>query len=201
MQSFSDIELWALVKQDDATAFEALYNRHWEKCYTISYWHILEQESAKDLVQELFVDLWDKRKQINIQETVEGYLKIAVRNRIYNYIRSLNIKKKHYDALGQDARETGFSTEDLNNERELRRLYMDEIGKLPPKMKEIYTLSKEKGMSITQIAERLSLSEQTIKNQLGNALKKIRSGLEHYRLVALFLVIFSLCCFLNGYST
>ncbi len=190
MHSPSDIELWALVKQDDSSAFEVLYNRHWEKCYTISYWHILEQESAKDLVQELFVDLWDKRKQINILETVEGYLKIAVRNRIYNHIRSLSIKKKHYDTISQDSREDGFSTEELNNERELRRLYQEEIRKLPPKMKEIFTLSKERGLSITQIAGQLSLSEQTIKNQLGNALKKIRSGLEHYRLLLLPVLVY-----------
>lgn len=185
MHSLTDIELWALVKQDDATAFEALYSRHWESCYTTCYWHLLEQEGAKDLVQELFVDLWDKRKQINIQETVEGYLKIAVRNRIYNYIRSLNIKKRHYDTIGLETRESGYSTEELNSERELRQLYQQEIGKLPPKMKEIFTLNKEKGLSITQIAAQLSLSEQTIKNQIGNALKKIRTGLEYYRLLML----------------
>lgn len=195
MHSLTDIELWALVKQDDATAFEVLYSRHWESCYTTCYWHLLEQEGAKDLVQELFVDLWDKRKQINIQETVEGYLKIAVRNRIYNYIRSLNIKKRHYDTIGQETRESGFSTEELNSERELRQLYQQEIGKLPPKMKEIFTLNKEKGLSITQIAAQLSLSEQTIKNQIGNALKKIRTGLEYYRLLMLPL-LFSLSYFL-----
>lgn len=194
MQSFSDIELWALVKQDDATAFETLYSRHWEKCYSISYWHLMEQESAKDLVQELFVDLWDKRKQIHIMETLEGYLKAAVRNRIYNHIRSMGIKKRHYNTISQESKESGYSTEELNNERELRRLYQDEIGKLPPKMKEIFTLNKEKGFSISQIAEQLSLSEQTIKNQLGNALKKIRSGLEHYRILWL-LIFFSLAVF------
>jgi RNA polymerase sigma-70 factor (ECF subfamily) len=156
----------------------------------------MEQESAKDLVQELFVDLWDKRKQIHIMETLEGYLKAAVRNRIYNHIRSMGIKKRHYQTISQESKESGVSTEELNNERELRKLYQEEIGKLPPKMKEIFTLNKEKGFSISQIAEQLSLSEQTIKNQLGNALKKIRSGLEHYRLLWLWL-FFSLTVFLN----
>ncbi len=67
----------------------------------------------KDLVQELFVDLWDKRGQINVMETMEGYLKTAIRNRVYNHIRSLGIKKRHYDTIRQDVKESGFPTEEL----------------------------------------------------------------------------------------
>ncbi len=171
-------------------AFEALYNRYWEKFYTLCYWHLLEQETAKDIVQELFIDLWDKRDKIDIRETAEGYLKVAVRNRVLNHIRSVNTKRKHYDAA-RSAIEKETHSEDLNNERELRRLYQEEIGKLPPRMKEIYLLNKEQGMSIAQVADQLSLSEQTVKNQLGNALKKIRGGLEHYRLLSLFFAVVS----------
>lgn len=188
MHSFSDIELWALIKQNNTAAFATLYNRYWEKFYALCYWHVLEQETAKDIVQELFIDLWDKRDRIDIRETAEGYLKVAVRNRVLNHIRSLNTKRKHYDAARSNL-EKEMMSESLNNERELRRLYQEEIGKLPPRMKEIYMLNKEEGLSIAQVAQRLDLSEQTVKNQLGNALKKIRSGLEHYRIL-LFLVLF-----------
>lgn len=177
-----------MIKQNNTAAFATLYNRYWEKFYALCYWHVLEQETAKDIVQELFIDLWDKRDRIDIRETAEGYLKVAVRNRVLNHIRSLNTKRKHYDAARNNL-EKEMMSESLNNERELRRLYQEEIGKLPPRMKEIYMLNKEEGLSITQVAERLDLSEQTIKNQLGNALKKIRSGLEHYRIL-LFLVFF-----------
>ncbi len=169
-------------------AFEVLYNRYWEKFYTLCYWHVLDQDTAKDIVQELFIDLWDKRDKIDIRETAEGYLKVAVRNRVLNHIRSVNTKRRHYDAA-RSTLEKESQSEDLNNERELRKLYQEEIGKLPPRMKEIYMLNKEQGMSIAEVAGQLALSEQTVKNQLGNALKKIRSGLEHYRLLSLIVTI------------
>lgn len=190
MKEYSDIELWILVKQGDSGAFEKLYRRYWEKFYTICYWHLLDQESAKDLVQEAFVDLWDKRAQIDISKTVEGYLTVTVRNKMFNHIRSLKIQKKYYDFIEKDRNEAISNVDEQSNERELKKLYHEEIGKLPPKMKDVFTLSKEQGLSITEIAIRLSLSEQTVKNQLGTALKRIRSGIEHYRLIPLLLWIY-----------
>lgn len=148
--------------------------------YTVCYWHLLDQEITKDIIQELFVDLWDKREHINIQDTVEGYLKVAVRNRVFNHIRSRNTRKRHYYAATKDLPEGTFSTEELYNEKELRKLYRAEVEKLPLKMKEVYILIKENDLTIKQVAEQLSLSEQTIKNQIVHALKKIRNGLEYY---------------------
>lgn len=162
-------------------AFEALYDRYWEKFYTISYWNLSDQESAKDLVQELFVDLWVKRKQIDINKTVEGYLKIAIRNRVFNLLRSRKIKEQHIDMAGRNMAAAGSVIEEQHRAAELKKLYHQEIQKLPSKMKEVYLLVKEDSLSITEAAQKLSLSEQTVKNQLGSALKKIRSGLEHYR--------------------
>jgi RNA polymerase sigma-70 factor (family 1) len=188
LTALSDLELWLLVKQGDSTAFEALYNRYWEKLYAVCYWHLMDQEGAKDIVQELFVDLWAKKNQINIEETMNGYLKVATRNRIFNHIRSVTIKKKHLDKVARDYDDKGNTTDEQNRERELRRLYVDEIQKLPQKMKEVFMLNKEDGFSISEVADKLSLSEQTVKNQLSTALKRIRSGLEHYYRPLLILV-------------
>ncbi len=190
MNALSDIELWLLVKQEDATAFETLYNRYWEQSYKTCYWHLLDQESAKDIVQELFVDLWVKREQINITETLEGYIKVALRNRVFNHIRSLNTKKKHNHNAAVQAPVAGSEVQERYSEKELRQLYLAEIGKLPDKMKDVFTLNKEEGYSISEVAQKLSLSEQTVKNQLSNALKRIRSGLEHYRIVMILLGIY-----------
>lgn len=190
MNNRSDIELWALVRQGDANAFEILYNRYWEQFYTICYWHLSDQESAKDLVQEVFVDFWEKRKQIDISKTVEGYLKVSVRNKMFNHLRSLKIKKKHYDFISKGGEAANADVDERSSERELKKLYQEEIRKLPPKMKDVFMLSKEYGYSITEIARKLSLSEQTVKNQLGAALKRIRSGIEHYRLLSLLIWIY-----------
>lgn len=189
MNTLSDLELWLLVKQGDNLAFEEIYNRYWEKLYSQCYWHLMDQEGAKDIVQELFVHLWDKRNEIHIEQTMGGYFKIAIRNRIFNHIRSTIVKRNHLNAAGRHYDDANNSTEEKSKERELNRLYQEEIQKLPPKMKEVFTLNKEAGLSITEMAERFSVSEQTIKNQLTSALKKVRAGLEHYYR-PLFLLIF-----------
>lgn len=180
MNTLSDLELWFLIKQGDSVAFGLLYNRYWEKLYTLCYWHLMDQEGAKDIVQELFVHLWAQKEELNIETTMEGYLKVAARNRIFNHIRSITTKRRHLNTIAKDYEDAGYTTDEQNRERELRRLYTDEIQKLPEKMKEIFTLNKEEGLSITELAQKLSLSEQTVKNQLSTALKRIRSGLEHY---------------------
>lgn len=191
MNTLSDLELWLLVKRGDHPAFEEIYNRYWEKLYSQCYWHLMDQEGAKDIVQELFVHLWDKKSEIRIEHTMGGYFKVAVRNRIFNYIRGTIIKRNHLNAVGRNYEDANNSTEEKSRERELNRLYQEEIQKLPPKMKEVFTLNKEAGLSITEMAERFSVSEQTIKNQLATAVKKVRVGLEHYYRLLFLLLFFS----------
>jgi RNA polymerase sigma-70 factor (family 1) len=185
LNTFSDIELWTLIKKDNSQALGELYDRHWEKMYATAYWHVYDQETAKDIVQDLFVQLWEKRNGININDTVEGYLKTSVRNRVFNHLRSLAVRKKHNGIIGKSLSDSNATITELSNEQELKRLYHSEIDKLPGKMKEVYLMSKEAGLTIEQIANRLTLSEQTVKNQITNAMKKIRTGLEHYRYIFL----------------
>ena len=189
MDAFSDKALWSLIKNNNTEAFVIIYNKYWEKIYTISYWHLYDQEEAKDIVQELFVDLWDKRGQIEISETVEGYLKVAIKNRLFNHMRAKGVRKRYVQHVQQTTGEARSSTEESSNASELTRFYHDEIKKLPDKMREVYLLNKEKGLRIEEIANHLSLSEQTVKNQLTNALKRIRNGLEHYRTTGLIILM------------
>lgn len=192
MSVLSDLELWLLVKQGDNLAFEEFYNRYWEKLYAQCYWHLMDQEDAKDIVQELFVHLWDKRSQIRIEETMGGYLKVAIRNRIFNHIRAAITKRSHLNTAGKDYDNVVYATEDKNKEWELNRLYQEEIQKLPSKMKQVFILNKEGGFSIAEVAERCSVSEQTVKNQLTTAVRRIRAGLEHYYRPLFLVICFSI---------
>lgn len=188
-----DTWLWPLVREGDTKAFVTIYNKYWEKAYAQAYWIIYDQEAAKDIVQDLFVHLWEKRVQINIEETIGGYLKKAVRNRALNYIKKNQLSKTHNKEIRHQAVIQASSTEDFTHVRELKKFYTSEIERLPEKMKEIYLLSREKEFSVLEIATTLSISEQTVKNQITNALKKIRKALElHYPLCYLFLLHLSI---------
>ncbi|PSK88128.1 RNA polymerase sigma-70 factor [Taibaiella chishuiensis] len=189
-----DIWLWSLVREGDTQAFVTIYNKYWEKAYTQAYWVVYDREVAKDLVQDLFVHLWDKRAQINIEETIGGYLKKAVRNRALNYIKKNEVSRTHNKKISRQAVVQSTSAEDFTHVKELKELYAGEIERLPEKMKEIYLLSREKELSVLEIATALSISEQTVKNQITTALKKIRKALElHYSLFYLFLLYLNIC--------
>ncbi|WP_157977189.1 RNA polymerase sigma factor [Taibaiella helva] len=190
MNTHSDLELWRLVKEKNRAAFEILYKKYWESSYTTVYWLLLDQESAKDIVQELFVDLWVKRDQINISATFEGYLKIALRNRVFSYIKSAARQKVRTEGMKRDADAVAITAQEIYNEKELRKLFRAEVEKLPPKMKEILVLNIEDGLPVREIAQKLTLSEQTVRNQLSNSIKRVRAGLECYRLLSIIMMIY-----------
>lgn len=194
LNSLTDIELWTLVKQSDQNAFSALYDRYWERVYTICYWHVKDQEIAKDIVQELFVELWVKRNQLEISKTIEGYLRMAVRNRVITHIR-LAVRRDKLINTFTDY-QTSTSTIDVqDNVKELRQLYEQEIKKLSDRRRDVYLLVHEHGFSISEVAEMLSIKQQSVKNSLQEARTMIRTALEQYRWI---LVMICLQYFFNN---
>lgn len=169
--------LWRLIQADDTSAFEQLYERYWNVLYNTVYWRVCDEDIAKDIVQDLFITLWEKRKSIIINETLEGYLKVMARNKVLNHFKAAAIRQKHSQSAGHLITEIN-NTEDLVIANNINKYYHAAIGRLPEKMREIYILNKEKGLSIDEIADQLSLSVQTVKNQLTSAAKKIRAELE-----------------------
>ncbi len=191
MNTHSDLELWFQVKEKNREAFEILYKKYWESSYSIAYWLLMDREGAKDIVQELFIDLWIKRDQINIVSNFEGYLKIALRNRVFSYIKSSAKQKVRIEGLIRETEDSVATTaQEIYNEKELRSLYQAELQKLPPKMKEVFILNKEEGLSIQEIAQKFSVSEQTIRNQLSSSIKRVRTSLERYRLLEIIMMIY-----------
>lgn len=178
MNKLPDIELWDCIKQGNALAFDELYLRYWDKLYKICYWHLLDEDAAKDVVQELFINLWLRKEAIQISQTVDGYLKVAVRNRILNFIKSSTARQRRYQNMAKMLQQEDREVEAAVDPK-VRELYVNEIEKLPQKMKNVFLLNKVYGFSNGEIAEKLSLSEQTVKNQLVTATKRIRDKMKH----------------------
>ncbi|AOM80103.1 RNA polymerase sigma factor [Pedobacter steynii] len=169
--------LWHLVQKGDATAFGDIYDLHWETIYHTIYWRVCDEDIAKDLLQDIFISLWEKRESILITGSIEAYLRVMARNRVINHFKSESIRQGHTNAAGYHLPSSTYSTEELLAAKEMNEHYQRSITQLPEKMREIYILSREKGLDIEQISLHLSLSPQTVKNQLTAATKKIRAVL------------------------
>jgi RNA polymerase sigma-70 factor (family 1) len=170
----SDVHLWRLVKDGDTKAFSELYEKYWLLLYNAVYWRVCSEDAAKDIIQNVFISLWEKRSAIDIRENVEGYLKVAAKHSVLNYFKAEETRAKHYKHAVAAFTEGVNIIEETIRDKELNNIYREEIARLPEKMREIFVLSRQQGLTAEQIAVQLDLSPQTVKNQLTSALKKMR---------------------------
>lgn len=173
-EEISDQQLMELIRQDDRNAFDQIYKRYWKKLFMYAGKVVRDEDEAQDIVQDIFVSLWQRRREELCINSLSSYLHGAVRYKGLRYVRS-NLTKHNYLSSLQNFFETGS---DMLNEqldvKELNLLIHDQIGQLPPKMKEIFILSRIEQLSHKEIAERLNISDKTVKKQINRSLNIFR---------------------------
>jgi len=173
----TDQELVALLKQGDEAAFKAIYDRYALPIFFQVNQMLRDEETSKDLVQDLFITVWSKAALINENANLAGYLHIAARNRVLKAIQKGKLRNDYLNSLARFATEVSTATIDEITERELSNMIEEAIEKLPPKMKEVFELSRKQNLTYSQIAEQLGISDKTVKKQIHNALKIIKGKL------------------------
>ncbi len=172
-------------RKDDKQAFQVLYDKYWDQLYRIALLKIHHEQEASDIVQDLFVTIWVKRKELNINENVDLYLYRSLKNRIINHYKKKIITEKrvneHYrNTSGQ----TAADAEGLCSYKELELIIHKELEDMPGKMKQVFLLSRYEQLSSKKISEMLSLSDQTVRNQISKAIKRIKITLEKRRITS-----------------
>ncbi|NLR67365.1 RNA polymerase sigma-70 factor [Chitinophaga varians] len=180
LKDTTDTELWQLARQDSLPAYGELYERYWETLYETAYWRLYDKDAAKDIVQEVFIYCWQKREQIHITESVEAYFRTAVKFKVLNHLKSEQARDKYSQLAGREIPEITHATEETLAGADLEASYRRELQRLPDKMRQVFIESRDHGLSVREIAEKHGLSEQTVKNQLSSALKKLREGLGNF---------------------
>lgn len=172
-------------RNGDQEAFAGIYTRYAADLIDFVSAKLASMEEARDLIHDLFVEFWEKREQLHIGSSLRSYLFAAARYRVIDHIRR-NIRREYYTGITGQARAGGDNS--TSNEilyKDLSEIMDAEIEKLPPRTREIFRLSRYQHLSVNEIARKLSLSDQTVKNQLTSALRKLRPGFE--KLAAFFL--------------
>lgn len=179
MNTQTDLQLFSKIIHDDENAFGELFYRYYSVLCTFVYRYLGDESLTEELVQEVYVRMWEKRKQLNIQTSVKGYLYRAVKNELINRQNHEKVELKYRKLLQQEDNE--FNAEQVLPEVDLMRKIEASIEALPAKRKEIFKLSREKGLSYREIAEQLGISVKTVEAQMGQALKQLREDLSDYR--------------------
>lgn len=185
----SDQDLLTLLKEGDHQAYTELYNRYSGLLYAHVLRRLNDREEAKDIIHELFTYLWVNRSIIEIQGQLSGYLYTSVRNRVIKVVSHKVVASKYID-IQQLKNHCNFSSDYLIRENQLKDIIEKEINSLPPRMQEVFILSRRGYLTHKEIACELNISELTVKKQVTNALKLLRTRLD------LFVKLFFLITFL-----
>ncbi|CAM4058619.1 RNA polymerase sigma-70 factor, ECF subfamily [Pedobacter westerhofensis] len=176
-KSLSDSELILLFKNGDRKAYEEIYFRYWAVLFGHARKMLNDDEDAQDLVQDVFSIFWTKGAQVNITHSLPAYLYSMMRYKIFDYISHQKIKSEYILSLADFIEKNEYSADYRVREKQMEAIIAKEIAALPSKMREVFELSRRSHLSYREIADELGISENTVKNQINNALKILRSKL------------------------
>nr|WP_121269560.1 RNA polymerase sigma-70 factor [Pedobacter schmidteae] len=173
-----DDELLLLFKAGDRHAYEQIYQRYWAIMYVYARKILADEDDAQDIIQEVFTYLWHKGTELTIKTSLSLYLYTSVRYRIFDLLDHRKVRTDYQTYLQQFIKEGEYITDDQLRERELVAVIEKEVAALPPKMREMFEMSRNEGFSHKEIADKLGVSDLTVKKQVSNAVKILKGKLK-----------------------
>jgi len=189
MNMLSDRELVELAHRDPLAGYKQIFDKYWNLLFNIAFKRLQDTAEAQDMVQEVFVTIWDQLSSLEPRESLLPYLQVILKNKILNHYAKNEVKLRY---IVQAQWQTAFAHNNISQQITLKELQMiidQAIASLPQRMQEIFLLSREDNMMPAQIAAQLSLSVQTVKNQLHRATEKLRQHLSMHVEPAVLLMI------------
>ncbi|WPU92901.1 RNA polymerase sigma-70 factor [Mucilaginibacter sabulilitoris] len=183
-----DIQLIDRLKMDDETALSSIYKEYWEQLYMSAYHVLKDSQACEDIIQELFIKLWNNRYSITINVSLKAYLYASIRYEVYRQIRTGTVRGDIYDDVLERIH-TPAAYDNIEY-KELTEQVSSIVNTLPDKCREVYKLSREECLSHKEIASQLNISTKTVENHLTKALRQLRTSIGSvFLLQILFLFI------------
>ncbi len=175
MRLIDDTELMERLREGDDLALKLIYDKYWTHLYTSAYNMLHDQPACEDIIQDLFINLWNKREQIEIKASLKSYLFASVRYEVYRQVRHGSVREEIFENI-QDRLQTPSEYGNIEH-RELLSFVNSIVNNLSEKCKVVYKLSREEQLSHKEIASKLSISPKTVENHLNKALRQLRISL------------------------
>lgn len=166
------------VAEDDEQAFRRVFDHYKAPFHATAFKMTRSTDIAEEIVQEVFVTLWVKRKLVAIAKKPEGYVFTILHNCIYAHFRKLVLERQLKSKMAQAEEQSENRIETLLLEKENRTIIENIISQLPPQQKLIYKLAKQEGVSREEIAKQLNISPNTVRNHLATAVDYLRTYLK-----------------------
>jgi RNA polymerase sigma-70 factor (ECF subfamily) len=185
MQRLSDQDILRNVNIGNEEAFEFVFLTFYAELCIYAHGILRDQDSAEEIVQEVFVKLWENRKELSINISIKAYLYRAVHNQCNNFINHIQVEKRY---VSESAKNGTDLVSPLSSDYPVANILVQELEEkinrtlsdLPKRCREVFLLIRHENLSYNEAAEKLGVSVNTIKTQLQQALLRLRENLKDY---------------------
>jgi RNA polymerase sigma-70 factor, ECF subfamily len=164
----------------DKVVFDYIFNYYYSSLCTYSLQYLKHRNFVEDLVQDFFVSLWMEAPRLQIHTSLKSYLFYSIKNRCLDFRKHLKVTDKYRTFLLFSAENEDNQADHYLVESELRQAVEKSMSKLPPRCREIFELSRNKGLSNQEISDKLGISKRTVELQISNSLKILRKELVEF---------------------
>ena len=171
----TDEQLLILIKSGDRKACSEVYERYWPLLYRHAIKMLRNSDESEDVIQDVFVNFWRKAPDLEDHTSIGAYLYTATRNRILNLFTRNHVHVNYLNDLGDFMKDGYEVTDHLVRSKILAGLIEAEIQKLPTRMREVFELKRKQNLSYKEIAEKMDISELTVKTQMNKAITILRA--------------------------
>ncbi len=161
----------------DERLFKSLFDQYWKRLYGFCMHHIPDTDDAQEIIQQVFLSLWERRDRLDIDVNIGHYLFSAVRRRIARYYRDRAFARERLSYANDFCEETN-NTEETILFNDIQRYIDSLVHRLPCRCQQVYTLSRNSGLTIPEIARQLGISEKTAEAHLTKALKILKAAIK-----------------------
>ncbi len=179
-------ELLLQVAGDNETAFRQLFDTYSGNLYGVAFAYTKSKETAQELVQDIFLKVWQKRQSLPAIERFDNYLYIAARNYLASWFRKKSKDREFARQLMEQFRQNNLTPEEALLFKESQQLIHRAVGQLTEQQRMVYELSRNEGLRPDEIAGRLGISRNTARNHLYMAMQSVRAFLKEHAVGILF---------------
>lgn len=184
-----DIKAWfQALSAGDLNMFEFIFQAYKERAFGVAIKILKSPTEAEDIVQEVFLAVWQSRVRLNEIYDPEAWLFTITYNAVYTRLRKAARNQEIIDNIIYYISRKQNLTEEVVATHEMNQLVQEALGQLSPQQRTVYELSKEEGLSYHEIADHLHISKNTVRNHLASAIKTVRAYLRKWALPLLLLL-------------
>jgi len=186
-QTVIDSEWVEAIRFGDANSFEKLFNHYCQRLINFARNYVIDKQIAENVVQDVFVKVWNNRENLDRTKMIKSYLFTAVKNDSLKHLRHLSIENKETEA-NQPYTNNDERPDKKLDEKETALKLEQAINELPEKCREIFTMNRFDNLKYSEIADILNISIKTVETQMGRALKRLRERLKPFLTMILFIL-------------